>query len=166
MTGGNPAGRLIFLRRGGGRFEIAPSALLVIRGYVQDTPEKREAGGVLLGRYIRDADDVIVDQVTEPMVGDRRGRRRFIRAAPRHQAVIDAAWRESSGTRVYLGEWHTHPQAAPTPSPIDWFDWYRKLYVDHYAESLFFIIVGHSAARTWEGGRARLIEQLRGGGSV
>src|SRR5215510_5960297 len=91
-----------------------------------------------------------------------RARTRFHRAQRRHQAAIDAAWATSEGTCTYLGEWHTHPEPIPTPSPVDWADWRRRLLHDHYTEPLFFIIVGTTATRAWEGRRPDVIVQLTG----
>lgn len=32
---------------------------------------------------------------------------------------IDMEWVNSGGKNIYLGEWHTHPQTFPEPSPTD-----------------------------------------------
>ena len=106
---------------------------------------------MLLGRHLRDGSAIIVDMVTMPMVGDRRSRTRFYRAQRRHQAAIDAAWAESDGTCTYLGEWHTHPEPAPTPSHIDWADWHRRPQDDRSTQPLYFIIAGITATSAWEG---------------
>ncbi len=115
---------------------------------------------MLLGRHLRDGSAIIVDAVTTPMAGDRRGRTRFHRAQRRHQELIDQAWRDSDGTCTYLGEWHTHPEPVPTPSQIDWADW-RRLRSDRYTEPLFFVIVGTQEMCAWEGWRMGLIRSLR-----
>lgn len=156
----NQAGdRLTFVRAGGGRFQIGPEALLILRRYIQDSSQKAEAGGVLLGRHILKTQDIIVDRVTEPMQGDRRSRFRFWRARQRHQEAIDQAWKESGGTCTYLGEWHSHPEARPTPSAVDRRDWRRKLLADRFTEPIFFVIVGTTQTRVWEGrsGNSRLL---------
>ena len=143
-------------RSEGGRFKLSRDALECIREYVQDEPDKSEAGGVLLGRYIRGTSDVVVDSVTQPSSSDRRERFRFFRARKPHQEQVDAAWATSYGTRVYLGEWHTHPVPEPVPSQIDLFDWRRKLFVDRFDRYLFFLIAGTSEVGIWEGRRYRL----------
>lgn len=149
-------------RPNGGRLKISHEALSTMRTYVQDTPEKTEACGVLLGRYIKGTGDVVVDRVTVPTSGDRRSRMRFYRARKAHQKQIDLAWDKSSGTRVYLGEWHTHPVPIPTPSWVDVLDWRRKLFVDSFATYLFFLILGTTDLAVWEGRRYRLhLEPLR-----
>jgi len=147
------SGRPTFVRPGGGRFQIGPAATPVIGRYVQDGLHQSEAGGVLLGRHIRDSRDIIVDRVTTPMQGDRRDRTRYYRARRRHQDAIDRAWRESDETCTYLGEWHTHPEPVPIPSLIDQLTWRRKLVVDQFPGCLFFVIIGLDAVCVWEGHR-------------
>ncbi|NNC30862.1 hypothetical protein HKM21_16460 [Longimicrobium terrae] len=125
----------------------------MLRQHVQDSREKREAGGVLLGRHILHTADVVVDGVTIPLPGDQRERFRFVRARQRHQEAIDRAWRESGGTCTFLGEWHTHPERHPWPSGVDRQDWLRKLREDAFTDWLFFVIVGMEEIRVWEGAR-------------
>lgn len=153
--------RLTFIRMGGGHFEIGPAALAILRRYVQDSPEKSEAGGVLLGRHILETQDIIVDQVTEPMQGDQRSRFRFSRARRRHQEAINRAWAESGGTCTYLGEWHTHPEARPTPSSVDRQEWRRKWSADSFTRPIFFVIVGTTQMSVWESRSSNLILALR-----
>jgi integrative and conjugative element protein (TIGR02256 family) len=148
-----PTEPLTFARSDGGRLQIAPCALATMLDFVQDEQDKPESGGVLLGRHILNAEDIIIDQITTPMPGDRCSRARFFRARRRHQQVIDQAWRESTGTCTYLGEWHTHPECDPSPSLVDRLNWGRKLLVDRYSEEIFFVIVGTGVLRVWEGRR-------------
>ncbi len=147
------AARLTFSRAGAGRFQLGPAAIMVMSCYVQDVPEKTEAGGVLLGRHLLGTSDVIVDCVTDPMGGDRRSRFRFFRARKPHQEAVDQAWRRSGGTCVYLGEWHTHPEPHPSPSHIDWKNWQLKLRHNKFGSPLFFVIVGTATTSVWEGFR-------------
>jgi len=161
MLEGLAAGRLTFARVCGGRFQIGPSALTVMRQYVQDAPEKVEAGGILLGRHIVGTDDIIVDDLTVPMPGDRRSRFQFFRARRRHQEAIDRAWQESNGTCTYLGEWHTHPERCPIPSLVDRLRWQQKLLRDRFGEPIFFVIVGIAEVRIWEGRRLHRLLPLR-----
>jgi integrative and conjugative element protein (TIGR02256 family) len=152
---------LIFDNRQGHRFKIKSEVVARLRQYRQENLD-REAGGVLLGRYVRDSDDVIVDKITVPMEGDRRGRRWFFRASTLHQSVLDSAWSDSAGTCNYLGEWHTHAEADPSPSVIDILDWRKRFLVDRIdSKRLFFIIVGTERVNVWQVWRKLLrIEQL------
>ena len=156
MRGRPLPNRSIFIRPNGGCFKIGLSALKTMLCFVQDESHKPEAGGVLLGRHIIDTNDIVVDWVTTPLPGDRQSRFRFFRTRRRHQELIDQAWRESSRTCTYLGEWHTHPEAAPAPSIVDQFNWRRKLMVDQFSDCLFFIIVGADEMRVWEGRYRRI----------
>ena len=153
---------LIFLRPDETRFEISAAAWQAMHGFIQHASDATEAGGVLLGRHLRDGSAIVVDAVTAPMDGDRRARTRFHRARRWHQAAIDAAWVASEGTCTYLGEWHTHPEPIPTPSPVDRTDWHRRLLQDRYTAPLFFMIVGTAAVGVWEGRRPDVIVQLAG----
>lgn len=140
---------LVFCRPNGGRVKVPTAVLKVMKSYAQQSLSATEAGGVLLGRYIAGTNDVVVDAVTEPMPGDKRTRYSFYRAKARHQAIIDATWEESEHTCTYLGEWHTHPEASPTPSGVDTRGWCRRIREDQYDEELFFLIVGTAEVRMW-----------------
>lgn len=54
---------------------------------------------------------------------------------------------------TYLGEWHTHPEEIPTPSVIDRIGWAKKLLADSFSEAIFFVILGTTTVRVWEGAR-------------
>jgi len=144
---------LVFHRPTGGRLKIATLALQQMVAYRQVKTSDYEAGGVLLGRLLVDSQDIVVDEVTVPMPGDKRGRFSFYRAKRRHQRIINQRWKESQGTCIYLGEWHTHPERVPTPSPIDLTDWRRKLKVDRFENDLFFLILGTTEAKMWTGSK-------------
>ncbi|MDP8246583.1 MAG: Mov34/MPN/PAD-1 family protein [Candidatus Tritonobacter lacicola] len=153
---------ICFCNSQGGLFKIGENALLQMRAYVQDDPGKAEAGGVLLGRFIVDSADIVVDQVTIPMPGDKRSRHRFFREAKNHQAMIDRRWNQSKHRCNYLGGWHTHPEPNPTASKTDIRDWKRALRQNQFdSETLYFVIVGTQEVSAWEGNRhTRLIKEL------
>ena len=153
----------IFTKSDGGKLEISNHAISQMLAYVQERKCKPEAGGVLIGRYIRNSLDIIIDEVTVPMKGDRRQRFRFWRARKRHQQVLDQFWVKSGGTSNYLGEWHTHPEDIPTPSNTDIKNWKRHLKQDIFSgDALFFIILGISYLRIWEGNKYDKSIQLVG----
>lgn len=150
------AGDVIFSRATRGCFVISEQALASIEKYRQQSETAREAGGVLLGRLIVNAPDIVVDDVTEPSSSDRRGRFFFSRSAVPTQRAIDDAWQNSNGTRNYLGEWHTHPELDPSPSPTDFENWQRLSRRARYEQdSLFFVIAGMTEIRAWEIERQR-----------
>jgi integrative and conjugative element protein (TIGR02256 family) len=111
-----------------------------------------ESGGILLGRWIVDSQDVVVDSATPPTPEDRRGRFFFWRALKPAQRIVNAAWSQSAQTQWYLGEWHSHPEDHPTPSSKDREDWLRILREARYEQpALFFAIVGCMTISVWEG---------------
>lgn len=138
---------------GAGVFSIGAIPMERMLKHRQDTKKKREAGGVLVGRHLLNGVDMIVDGVTEPLQDDKRSRFSFFRSQQKHQSALDLAWQVSEGTQTYLGEWHTHPEPAPVPSPTDFRDWRRKLREDVYTDVLFFVIVGTESLCVWEGNR-------------
>lgn len=125
--------------------------------YAQDSTEKYEAGGVILGRFIKDSNNIIIDVNTEPMKGDIRTRTRFKRGKKRHQEIIDKIWEESEGTCNYIGEWHTHPEENPSPSTTDIKSWIKILRNDYFSSKyLYFIIIGTKSIGVWEGNSKNL----------
>lgn len=143
---------LVFEIGDGRRIKLTAEVVSRMQSYAQHAGGALEAGGILLGRYLCDSDDIVVDDITVPLPGDKRGRCFFHRLQKTHQQVITQAWQASNGTRTYLGEWHTHPEAQPTPSCVDTADWRRKLHQDQYFDRLFFFIVGTQLIRGWSGG--------------
>lgn len=147
----------------GNKFKLSQAVVVQLHSFVQGESTKKEAGGILLGRYILDCEDVVVDKITDPMKGDRRSRLRFFRSACLHQQAINKAWISSGGTCNYLGEWHTHPETDPSPSIIDILGWRKRLLFDRFdSDVLFFVIVGTQRINAWQGYRKTLaIEELR-----
>lgn len=153
----SPDQPLTFINNRGAKFKLTPGVVTQMRHYVQDTTDKKEAGGVLLGRFILDCSDVVVDQITVPLQEDRRGRFRFFRSAWKHQQLIFRVWRRSKGTCNYLGEWHTHPESDPFPSALDLQTWRQKLSKDRFdSDVLYFVIVGTEKINAWQGNRHTL----------
>jgi len=136
------------------KIKIGPSALSGMAGFVQNDSAKREAGGVLLGRFLIGNNDVIVDHITVPMTGDKRSRFGYFRSKDAHQKRISEMWALSQGTCNYLGEWHTHPEDDPDPSAHDLTSWKNKLRLDRFdSDFLFFVIVGTVQVNAWKGCR-------------
>lgn len=141
----------LFNRAKDGRLAISSVAMTTMWNHRQLHPYDPEAGGVLLGRYVDNSADIVIDAVTVPQDGDLQARSRFLRARRGHQVLIDDVWNESNGTVTYLGEWHTHPEAVPHPSWVDRADWVRKGMFDVFTEAIFFVIVGTEDLGVWEG---------------
>jgi integrative and conjugative element protein (TIGR02256 family) len=144
------------------KIKIGPRALSNMGSFIQNTKEKDEAGGVLLGRFLIGNSDIVVDRITVPMRGDGRSRFGYFRSKNVHQKQISEAWVSSRGTCNYLGEWHTHPEDDPRPSSHDLNKWKDKLALDQFdSDFLFFIIVGTKHVNVWKGYRNNIkFEQL------
>jgi len=146
-----------------GLIKIDSSPLERMEAYQQIDRNSSEGGGVLLGRFILNSKNIVVDKVTVPMIGDKRTRSGFIRGEKMHQRIIESSWRKSEGRCNYLGEWHTHPEMYPTPSGQDIKNWKEILSSRIFSSLyLYFVIVGTRETRIWEGNsRTKKIKRLR-----
>lgn len=140
----------IFLTGDGKQLSLTP-VLNRLSTFIQHEGQS-EAGGVLLGRVLKETGDIIIDEITVPTEGDQRSRFTFYRSRKKHQQAIDMAWEDSQKTCNYLGEWHTHPEPVPTPSSVDLRNWKARLKKDFFdGPCLYFIIVGTETIEAWEG---------------
>lgn len=143
-----------------GGYLIIPETLLAqLRRYRQRSQVDTEAGGVLIGTWrvsgnthkkvVKHAE---ITDVTVPEAGDSRSRYGFIRRSIHHLERIKRAWTESKQKQTYLGEWHTHPEIHPSPSPIDLLEWRKNL----KTAPAIVIIVGIESEWIgyWDGERA------------
>lgn len=146
----------VFKLRNKGFIKLSDVVLSIMNSYRQVNNMQLEAGGVLLGRLIVSSKNIVVDSVTIPMKGDVRNRHSFIRSEG-HQITVAREWKESSQTTHYLGEWHTHPERYPSPSPKDIKSWKEKLRAGIFSSRyLYFVIVGIEEYGVWEGDRRTL----------
>jgi integrative and conjugative element protein (TIGR02256 family) len=113
--------------------------------YRQTHSHSSESAGVLLG--YRRGDHIHIVQPTLPAADDVRSRFSFWRRDRSHQQIATREWRRSGRIKDYLGEWHTHPEATPTPSTVDVSEW-RSL-CSRNKEPLIFVILG--TAGNWYG---------------
>jgi integrative and conjugative element protein (TIGR02256 family) len=140
-----------FIRSNGGVLQLAPAVVRLMQRHRQLAPQDPEAGGILLGRLIRDGDGIVIDGGTTPSLSDRATRTTFFRGQEHTQRVVDWAWTASKGTLVYLGEWHTHPENRPTPSMQDRRNWANIFWEAEFEHAfLVFFIVGRQEIRCWE----------------
>ena len=144
----------VFEAADGQRLKICGAVGEKFASFRQTGSRSTEAGGVLIGRWIVGQGDVVVDEATGPMTGDKRSRFGFFRSHREHQKAIDHAYEGSRGTVGYLGEWHTHPERSPLPSSVDTDDWLRRLRQDVVdIKFVYFVIVGTNETRVWRGSR-------------
>jgi len=66
--------KFIFLLENKGKIKLGKKMLSKVKPFIQDSNDKLEAGGVLLGRFLKDSKNIIIDDVTVPMKGDIRKR--------------------------------------------------------------------------------------------
>lgn len=138
---------LIFQSEDGVKIKVSKAPLQIMLSFRQMERGSHESGGVLLGRYLKDSLDVVVDFVTTPKENDSSTEVFFFKNKDEHQAVIDEKWEHSKGTCNYLGEWHTHPQDHPTPSSTDIKTWIRLVKETHFEfGELYFVIIGRKSA--------------------
>ena len=143
------------------RLVIVEGALQQMQAFAQRHWWNCEAGGVLLGRHLLDSHDVVVDEVSTPQSGDRRGRFSFFRSS-RHEVVARQRWLEQERTSAHLGLWHAHPESDPTPSSVDRRDWHQAVSADKFeGDRLFFPIVGTRSIRVWTLSRRGTFRELK-----
>lgn len=157
-----PGPPLVFRHNREGVLKISGAALATMRSFAQVAPDATEAGGLLLGRYLRGGRDLVVDRVTVPLPGNERGRFLFHRLDDGHGLALKAAWEDSGGSCDGLGDWHTHAEPYPTPSREDMTT--CKATLRECVESnqaYFMVIVGQLEVRAWLGdGRTGEVTRL------
>lgn len=139
----------------GGKILIEPNVIELICGFCQHEARRPESGGILLG-YRRGNHLHIVD-ATAPQPNDQRRRFQFFRRDINHQKVAIRRWELSGNLMDYVGEWHTHPEAEPTPSSLDMEEWGKICCARQ--TSMAFLIAGWNGA-LWLGvGQGKRIVQ-------
>ena len=96
---------------------ISNEVLSILTRYKQDK-NQNESGGIILGSVHKE-NHIYISKISEPNAFDKSSRYGFERDKKAAQLIVDAEFYESNGKVIYLGEWHTHPEKNPTPSPID-----------------------------------------------
>tara|TARA_R110002049_G_scaffold20717_2_gene75864 strand:- start:1296 stop:1799 length:504 start_codon:yes stop_codon:yes gene_type:complete len=123
------------------RVSLSASVCELIHSHRQTGSDTPEAFGILVGTTSLDKKERWVDLATSPMAGDAQSRFHFSLKDPDHQRVVDEAHSKSEGSQIYLGTWHTHPEACPKPSGVDKADW-RQCVKRNEQRPLLFIIAG------------------------
>lgn len=71
-------------------------------------------GSLITGNHIR------INKVSESLCKSDSAKSCFCELDKvRANAFIDEDYEHSNHTRVYIGEWHTHPEDFPSPSSVD-----------------------------------------------
>lgn len=136
------------------RVNISSSCLKKIKNHIQ-YGNKKESGGVLLGKFIEDT--YFINDITEPQLEDKATRNTFFRSSA-HNILVEKLWKESSGEITYIGLWHTHPEECPMYSNVDEKDWMNALKNSIYeSEGLIFLILGTKSLNIWYGEGDKLV---------
>lgn len=96
---------------------IEAIALDTIRAEVISSSPHLETGGILLGHPAAAGTELRITIAGEPGPHAVHEPRRFSRDPVHAQAIADRAW--AAHGAVWIGEWHTHPEAGLLPSDID-----------------------------------------------
>lgn len=101
------------------RVEVSDAALAAMIQTAREAAPK-ETGGILIGRYSGDLRTALVEMATEPTLDSKSARARFYRGVQGLEELLSRLWRRPGGMRwYYLGEWHSHAERDPVPSPRD-----------------------------------------------
>lgn len=88
-----------------------------IHELAQVSEDGLETGGILLGRGPSRYGLLDVVDAGDPGPNAVRHADSFLRDLAHAQQLADAAWTRNHAT--WIGEWHTHPETGPEPSPRD-----------------------------------------------
>lgn len=111
--------------------------------------KKKENGGVLFGYKIRDKEEYIISDFTEPFSKDIRKYAYFERKDPLHMKTINDLWIVDKKV-MYFGDWHSHPIGKAIPSNTDLESWKK---ISRNAETssniLIFILLAPDNQKIW-----------------
>ncbi|HBJ1647621.1 UNVERIFIED_ORG: hypothetical protein B2H98_05680 [Clostridium botulinum] len=132
--------------------EINDNVLAIMSKNIQ-CKSKYESGGILIGSILIDGKMIEINDCTELIEGDKSSRYGFYRCN-KHNELLEAKWVESNYIKMYLGEWHSHPQSIPTPSYVDKQSW-KRLIKNSITESpiIIFLIIGIETIEIWMGNK-------------
>lgn len=132
--------------------KINDNILATMSKYIQ-CKSKDESGGILIGSILIDGKTIEINDCTEPIKGDKSSRCGFYRCN-KHNELLEVKWIESNYIKMYIGEWHTHPQPIPAPSYVDKRSW-KRLIKNSITESpiIIFLIIGIETIEIWIGNK-------------
>ena len=133
----------------GACLDLLEQVLTTMAKWKQHQKDSTEAAGFLLGYQNKTTGNITIADITEPQPHDFRARWFcMIKDVTHYRKIKNSA----SYKNFYIGVWHTHPQAVPEPSAVDWNDWNEAIHKDKSGASyLIFIILGTSSFRVWIG---------------
>jgi integrative and conjugative element protein (TIGR02256 family) len=125
----------------GQQLVFTPTVLNHFAKCQQNTSSAREAGGQLFARF--SGDQIRIEHVTGPRATDRRSRFGYVPDRNREQDEIDLM--HGMGLH-FVGDWHTHLEARPSPSGSDVRSIREAVTMSkHHLNGFLMIIVGTEA---------------------
>lgn len=104
----------------------------------------REIGGILMAEQVNLGEFRIIDFSLDDITGSAA---HFVRSPDHHRAALEAffARTDNDYSRYnYLGEWHSHPNYSPFPSPTDIHSMHELLEEEHSISFAILLIVKRS----------------------
>ena len=84
---------------------------------IAENKSKLETGGIIIGHYDTVLQNAIITEFIEAPEDSKVAILRFYRGVKGLKNLLQKYWNERN--EYYLGEWHLHPGASPTPSYTD-----------------------------------------------
>ena len=111
-----------------------------------------ECGGILIGEY---TDDLKQAKVKKIMISKNNSGNRmsFLREAKVANNFLKKLWRMASGTKYFIGEWHSHPRGAGYPSATDDDSMYQVAKRKQCACKRPVLIILNGGSKIWQSDR-------------
>ncbi len=129
---------------------ICQDPLHILKNNIQKNKKQHESGGILIGRENLSNNNLIIEYITKPLLEDKRNGTRFYRKDKGHVRFYNDIYDKYGGIHLYVGEWHTHPEAIPQFSLMDVRNWGKIGKEFGKEKTQIHIIVGYSALSIWE----------------
>lgn len=127
--------------------DITPNVIEQACIYLQKNIHDCEAGGYLVGFENSKTSNITINGISLPNEDDERSRMFCKLKSVVHKLFLS---HQKNQHNYYMGNWHTHPQAYPLPSSIDYNDWTETLKLDKTGSNYaFFIIFGTEEFKVW-----------------
>lgn len=129
---------------------IATPAWNTIQREIHSATDGLETGGILLGHH--QSNHIRTTVAGDPGPHARREPTRFLRDLDHARKLAASAWEIDQSQ--WIGEWHTHPDSDPSPSPLDLESYARHvadpdLQFTHFLSLIIGTIDGQTAAALW-----------------
>jgi len=121
------------------KVEISSNVIELLKSYIQDDKKKLESGGIVTGSIYDNR--IRISNCSTPTKFDEQSRYNFTRSKKSGQDFINGKFKQSNGTEIYLGEWHTHPEKDPTPSCTDRISFSKTLSQNELNSDIHFMII-------------------------